>query len=104
MLTAQPKGTPYITVFKISTGEEIIAMVTEVHNDYFRVKSPLQMVMTQQGTQLVPFMLLGAPTTQFKIYKNLIIAEPEEVLPEVSSHYESVVTGIALPKKSSIIT
>ena len=41
MLLTKPKETPYIGLFKVGTGEEFIARVTEETSEYIKVEKPL---------------------------------------------------------------
>ena len=102
MLTQKQKETPYVWVFKLATGEEIIARVTEETLGHYVIKSPLQMVMGQRGPQFGPFILMANPD-KIEINKAHVVANSAPVA-ELEGQYESITSGIALPQKSSIIT
>jgi hypothetical protein len=97
------KDTSYIRVFKLSTGEEIIASVIEETTGAIMIKNPLQMVMGQRGPQFGPFMVMADPSKTISLNRALIVATTTPVT-ELEGQYESITTGIALPQKSSIIT
>jgi hypothetical protein len=99
----QKKDTSYIRVFKLSTGEEIIAGVSEETSTAIMIKNPLQMVMGQRGPQFGPFMVMADPGKTISLNRSLIVATTTPLV-ELESQYESITTGIALPQKSSIIT
>ncbi len=101
MLTQNKKDTPYIGIFKLNTGEEVIAKVIDECSSSFTVKSPLCMVATQKGYQFAPLLMMADAEKGIVIPKPVITATPA---PELEGQYESVTTGIALPQKSSIIT
>jgi len=103
MLTQKQKETPYIGVFKLSTGEEIIATVVENNSSSLIVKNPLCMVATQKGFQFAPLMVMSDPGKPISLNWTAIVASTVPAL-ELEGQYESVTTGIALPQKSKIIT
>jgi len=104
MLTQKQKDTPYIAIFKLSTGEEIIATVIEDTSDTYMVKSPLCMVATEKGFQFAPLLMMTDPSKPVPLNKALILVQAATPAPELEGQYESLTTGISLPKKSSIIT
>jgi len=104
MLTQKQKDTPYIGVFKLSTGEEIIASVMEEVSTGYMIKSPLCMVPTQKGYQFAPLLMMADPARLVPLNSSLIVAGPVQPVTELEGQYESVTTGIALPQKSKIIT
>ena len=55
MLTQKQKATPYVGVFKLHTGEELIATVIEESSSELIIKNPLCMVPTANGMQFAPF-------------------------------------------------
>jgi hypothetical protein len=94
---------PYIRVFKLSTGEEIIARVVDEDRGEFIIEKPLQMAMGQRGLQFAPFMMMVDPDKNLGLKKDKVVADGPPVR-EIEGQYESITTGIALPTKSSIIT
>jgi hypothetical protein len=102
-MLVQKKEASYIRVFKLSTGEEIIAGVIEETTAAIMIKHPLQMVMGQKGPQFAPFMMMADPGKTVSLNRSLIVATTTPVV-ELEGQYESITTGIALPQKSSIIT
>lgn len=103
MLLQQPKKTPYVHVFKISTGEEIITRVVSEDDKEYMIEKPLQLAMGQQGFQFVPFMVMTDAGKPQSLKKDKIVSDASPS-PKTESQYESITTGIALPQKSSIIT
>lgn len=97
----ETKKTPYVAVFKIPAGEEFICKVIEETTDSYLVMKPLTIGQTQQGVQFVPIMMMANLEKNILIPKPVIVGTPSE---ELESQYESITTGIALPKKSSIIS
>lgn len=103
MLLQKPKDTPYIGIFKLSTGEEIIATVTEDTPTVLTIKNPLCMVATQKGYQFAPLLMMADPGKPMSLNRSLIVVSTQAPT-ELEGQYESITTGIALPQKSSIIT
>jgi len=94
---------PFVAVFKLETGEEIIAKIIHETETGYAVKNPLQMIMGQRGAQFAPWMMMADPNKAIDIKKSSIIGETTAE-PGLESQYESITTGIALPQKSSIVT
>ena len=103
MLTQKQKNTPYIGIFKLSTGEEIITNVVEETSSSFMIKNPLCMVPTQKGYQFAPLLMMADAEKLVSLNKASVVATTLPVV-ELEGQYESITTGIALPQKSSIIT
>jgi len=101
MLLQKQKELPYITVLKLSSGEEFICKVVEETAMAYLISKPLSLGQTSKGLQFIPVLILADPDKPISIPKPVIQAE---VAPDIESQYESVTTGIALPKKSAIIT
>ena len=102
MLTQKQQDLPYIHVFKLSSGEEVIATVIEELTDSFRIKSPLQLTMGAQGLSFAPFSIMGDPQKSMLLNRSLVTVHVSPA-PKIESQYQSITTGIALPEKSSII-
>lgn len=101
MLLQKPKQTPYITVLKLRSGEEIVCKVVEETATSFIVSKPLMLGQSAKGIQFMPLMMMADQEKNITIPKPVISGEAPA---ELESQYESITTGIALPQKSSIIT
>jgi len=95
MLLTKPKETPYIGLFKVGTGEEFIARVTEETSEYIKVEKPLCMVGTEQGLRFAPFLMMADPDKTINIPKPLISAEPAATL---LRQYEQATSSIVLAR------
>lgn len=93
---------PLIKSFKMSTGEEIIARVTGETLGNYQIEKPMQLVMGPNGPQLAPAVLMFDQKKSLDLNKNLVLISGP-TMPELEGQYESLVTGIALPQKGSII-
>jgi hypothetical protein len=102
MLAQKQKDTPYIGLFKLSTGEEVIATVVEDTPLAFMIKNPLCMVATQKGYQFAPWLMMADASKVIPLNKALVVTNTTPIV-ELEGQFESITTGIALPQKSSII-
>ena len=102
MLAPKTQDTPYIGVFKLGSGEEFIAKVVEETMIAYKVEAPLCVVPNGQGQMgFAPLLFLADKTKPISIPKPVIHAPAAE---ELKTQYESMTTGIALPKKAGIIS
>ena len=93
---------PYIGVFKLPTGEEIIARVVDEDENRFTVEKPLQILATQQGLQFAPIFIMGDHSSVTDIPRSgTLRTRPGS---EFESQYKSAISGIVLPKPGNIIT
>ena len=95
------QDTPYIRVFKLGSGEEFIGKVVSETVVSYNVSKPMCLVPTEKGLQFAPFMMLADQSSEVVIPKPVIYSAPADSL---TTQYESVTSGIALPKKSAILT
>lgn len=96
MLTQKPQDTPYVSIFKTSSGEEFIGKVMDETMMGYQVKSPLCMVATDKGFQFAPFIMMGDPEKLVSVPKPIITGVPA---PKLQEQYEQAITPIALIKK-----
>lgn len=101
MLKQPTQSTPYFRIFKLGTGEEFIAKVTEETMTDYTVSKPLCLVPTQQGLQFAPLLMLASMDKPVTLPKPIINAEPNA---DIQQQYETATTGVAVPKKPAIIT
>lgn len=95
MLITKPKETPYIGVFKVSTGEEFIARVIEDTGEFIKVEKPLCMIGTEQGLRFAPFLMMADMDKPVTIAKPMVSAEPAG---QLRSQYEQATSSIVLPR------
>lgn len=90
-----------VFVFKLNTGEEIVARVEELHSDYIVVSHPISMVVTQQGLQMVPTLFSANLESNVRLNNNSIsmVSAPRE---DIADSYRQATTGITVPKKQII--
>ena len=92
-------GTLY--TFKIVNGDEIIARVKQVHDDYIEVDNSLTVVLTASGTQLVQSLFTSNPRESIMLNKSSI-AMYVETRPEIENSYTEATTGIKTVSKQII--
>ena len=90
-----------VKVLKLITGEEVIARVSEEHNDLLTLEKPMTLQMIppntstgQIGFALVPWMK-AAKNEKVAISTEHIIAE-DEASDQTEKNYLQVVTGLSL--------
>lgn len=86
---------PYIHVFKLTTGEEIIARVVASDDNYMQVEKPLQMMIGPKGPQFAPFMFMAHQDKPVSVNKTNVVAESSPAN-ELEMQYLTAITGIAL--------
>lgn len=97
------KKDPYICVFKLATGEEIITRVIGENDKHYEVEKPLQLSMGERGLQFAPISVMLDFEKPMRIEKmNIVFQGPAG--DKMANGYESSISGIALPQKGSIIT
>jgi len=92
---------PTISVFKMNSGEEFICKVVDDNVTHWIVEKPLSMVSTDKGLQFAPFLMMANMNEKVYIPKPCIMAKPDAKLQD---HYESTISPIVVPQKSSIVT
>ncbi len=90
---------PAVLLFKMSSGEEVIAQVKHKEGNHYMVTSPMAVVMGPNGLQLMPYLLL-ADSSEIAIPDTTITAKPKQ---SYEQEYLSLITGIQLPAKGNII-
>lgn len=92
---------PYITVFKLPSGEEFICKVTDESSDHYTVSKPLTIVPTERGMGFAPVLMLADPDQPIIIPKPVISGQPTS---KVEEQYMNATSSIIQPKKGGIIT
>lgn len=96
-----------VRVFKMATGEEMIATVAEVENEVLTVTDPLILAMSKNGATLMPATFLGDTSNPVYLNRNAIILHAQPQL-DVFKSYKEQISGLTLvtaeqPKPKSII-
>lgn len=98
MLLQKSQTLPYVGVFKLGSGEEFIAKVTDETMMGFTISKPLCMVATDKGYQFAPLVMMGDIDADVLLPKPVIQTTPNKQLLE---QYESTISPII--RASSII-
>ena len=95
-------NTNQVYTFKLNSGEELIAKVTETAGDFIVIEEPVSIAPTQQGMQMIPSIFTAEPKGEFKLNTNsvAIYAETED---SVRMKYLEATTGIKVPDKKLIL-
>lgn len=91
-----------IYTFKLTTGEEVVAKVLEIHEDSLVIKTPISTVLSQQGLQMMPTLFSSVLEQNVRLNKNawVMVAVTRN---DVRNSYIEATTGIA-PVNKQIIT
>lgn len=91
-----------VWTFKMNSGEEIIAKVTEVGSDYVVIHEPLSVAPGPQGMGLIPSLFTADPKAETRLNTNnvAVFALTDE---SVKSKYIQATTGIVIPEKKLIL-
>jgi hypothetical protein len=97
-----------IVAIKFASGEEVIARFIAEDNASYGVDKIMAIVAGQQGMALSPFMFgveldeKGFPKKPFSLAKSSVLVITE-ASPEITQQFNTSISGIEQPKKSSII-
>jgi len=91
-----------IYTFKLVSGEELIARLVEIGTDFYELESPIGVVLSPQGLQMVPSLFSSVQEKNVLLNKNAcaMISEPRE---DVNHGWIQATTGIT-PVTRKIIT
>ena len=92
-----------IHTFKLVSGEEVIAKVTEIEQDYLVLTNPVSVAPGPQGLGLMQSMFTADPKNNINISKqHVMMCAP--VIEQMVNHYIQTTTGIQPVTKGGIIT
>ena len=91
-----------VYTFKLLTGEEFVARITEINPDHMIIEHPIMTVISQQGLQMMPA-LFSANQEKTVRLNNSSWAMIAETRDDVRDSWIQATTGIA-PVRKSIIT
>lgn len=91
-----------VYTFKLNSGEELIAKVTQAGGDFIIVEEPVSIAPTQQGMQMIPSVFTANPKAEFKLNTSsvAIYAETDD---SVRMKYLEATTGIKVPEKKIVL-
>jgi hypothetical protein len=86
-------GVDDVVVFKVVTGEEIVAKIVEITDECFIVDRPCTVLPSQQGVGLIQSLICADINIKTPIYKsNIIMYAP--VMDDIEKHYLKTTTGL----------
>jgi len=88
--------------FKLNSGEELIAKIVKIDNDYITIEEPVSVAPSPQGVGLIPSMFTADPKGETKLNTKsiAIFSQTEE---SVKNKYIQATTGIAVPSKKLVL-
>ena len=91
-----------VYTFKLNSGEELIAKVTQAGGDFIDIEEPVSIAPTQQGMQMIPSMFTAEPKGIFRLNTSsvAIYAETDDT---VRMKYLEATTGIKVPDKKIVL-
>ena len=91
-----------VYTFKLNSGEELIAKVTQAGGDFIVIEEPVSIAPTQQGMQMIPSVFTADPKGEFKLNTNSIAlyAQTDD---SVRMKYLEATTGIKVPDKKIVL-
>jgi hypothetical protein len=91
-----------VYTFKLNSGEELIAKVTQAGGDFIVIEEPVSIAPTQQGMQMIPSVFTADPKGEFKL-NTTSIALYAQTDDSVRMKYLEATTGIKVPDKKIVL-
>jgi len=91
-----------VFTFKLNSGEELIAKVTQAGSDFIEIEEPVSIAPTQQGMQMIPSVFTADPKGVFRL-NTTSIAIYAETDDSVRMKYLEATTGIKVPDKKIVL-
>jgi hypothetical protein len=91
-----------VYTFKLNSGEELIAKVTQSGGDFIELEEPVSIAPTQQGMQMIPSIFTADPKGVFRL-NTTSIAIYAETDDSVRMKYLEATTGIKVPDKKILV-
>jgi hypothetical protein len=84
-----------VLTLKLTSGEEIVAKLTEETDSYYKLSKPMVIGMGQKGPGLMPYLFTVSPDKEVKLLKTTVtVAEPTDEA--FAKQFIESTTGIAL--------
>lgn len=91
-----------VWTFKLNSGEEMIAKVVKIEDNYLTVEEPVSVAPGPQGMGLVPSLFTAEPSSLIKLnISSIAVYAPTEE--NVRMKYIEATTGIKIPEKKIIL-
>jgi hypothetical protein len=91
-----------VYTFKLNSGEELIAKVTQAGGDFIEMQEPVSIAPTQQGMQMIPSVFTADPKGIFRLNTSsiAIYANSDD---SIKMKYLEATTGIKVPDKKIVL-
>ena len=84
-----------VITLKLTSGEELVAKLSEETNAYYKLSKPMVIGMGQKGPGLMPYLFTVSPDKDVKLLKTTVtVAEPTDEA--FAKQFLESTTGIAL--------
>jgi len=93
MLIEAPYKTGDVVTLKLNSGEELIGKLIEEKDDVYRIKTPLTLVMSQQGVGLQQY-LFTAESDKTHSFKKSSVTIITKTMKQFSDAYQKQTSGI----------
>jgi hypothetical protein len=93
MLIEAPYKNGDIVTLKLTSGEELIGKLEEEKTDSYKIKTPLTLVMGQQGLGLQQYLFTGDPEKAYNFTKDKVITITKTIK-QFSDVYQQQTSGI----------
>jgi hypothetical protein len=79
MLISKGVAVGEVITLKLTSGEELVAKLTEETDSYYKLSKPMVIGMGQQGPGLMPYLFTVSPDADVKLSKiTVTVAEPTD--------------------------
>lgn len=91
-----------VYTFKLTSGEEVVAKVTAITDQWVSISNPVSVAPGPQGMGLVPALFTASPdsVSQINISNITIYAQTDDT---VTSRYIEATTGLRIPEKKIVM-
>ena len=95
MLISKGVSAGEVITLKLTSGEELVAKLTEETDAYYKLSRPMVIGMGQKGPGLMPYLFTVSPDKDVKLLKTTVtVAEPTDEA--FAKQFIESTTGIAL--------
>lgn len=91
-----------IYVFKLNSGEELLAKVVGIATDYYTITNPVSIAPSQQGLGMVPSLFTADMDSEIRLNTSSISVSAVPA-GEITVKYIEATTGLVVPEKKVIL-
>src|SRR6056300_1485398 len=93
MLIEAPFKNGDVVALKLTSGEELVGKLEEEKTDSYKIKTPLTLVIGQQGIGLKQYLLTGATEKAYNFTKDKVITTTKTIK-QFSDFYQQQTSGL----------